>query len=192
MPPTRVPVRPLVLALAGCLAVGWCLGWHPGGDDASAYDAIVTAHTRRAKELGRSRDSLATLATRAETVYVASRRRASALVAELPRVETAGDTIVLTEGRFVAPAPVVALVVRQAHTIQAQESALVAADTTIVALHRVIAADALVAVEQDSVIAAQGHVITAVRHADRWRTVREWGTRALIAGTAYAIGRALP
>lgn len=136
--------------------MGYCAGWRPTDDgryESGYADAQVRAILHAKAQLARRADSLATLAARAETVYVATRRRAAAQVAELPAVGIAGDTIVLTEGRFVAPAPMVALVVRQARVIQVQDSALTRADSLLAVKDRQLAVADSGRAESDSLAA---------------------------------------
>ncbi|MGN6205997.1 hypothetical protein [Humibacter sp.] len=151
----RAFVRPLSLALVGCLAVGYCAGWSPSQPYADPYaDALIRAHTRAATALRHRSDSLAALATRAETVYAATRRSASARVAEVPALGIAGDTIVLTEGRFPVARPVVALVVAMSRALVAQDSALRVADRLIAVQRDQHQTDLARIAESDSTVTA--------------------------------------
>lgn len=158
--PTIGPYTALRLGCYGLLAVilgaiALRIGRAPATDPCDAACQALGRATKHAREVA---DSARAHSVQAETVYVARRAVAHRVASELPEPKIVGQSLVIGEGVYDVPAPVAAFVMQQQGVIQAQASALDAADS-LVARFRVerVATDALQAAherERDALLEA--------------------------------------
>lgn len=151
-----------LLALVVTLLLAYRLLLSAGGGAASedAWERYATAKTKHLERdnvqlVGDStrlhaRDSALTVAARRQTVrYLTDRRAAVAAVAALPAAEVHGDTVTVAGTSYVAPVPVVELLVQQRAAIAQVTVAVASADSALRA--------------QDALLAAQDSTLTTLR-----------------------------